>query len=224
MVVITGDNQLSANIESVLGVIAREVKQEDRLCRQICYTLLSMYTKSPINLAINAPTGEGKSYPVKKVAELFPQPDVLFLSGMSDKALFHRPGVLVVKDESGSYQPIEDEIAEIDSETVDKEMEINRTNNANLKQGLKSQIRSLQDKKKGLTKGAMKLIDLNHKALIFLDTPNHTLLQAIMSLLSHDHHEVEYHYVDNFNGIKTQTNILRGFPTVVFTAAIDYSK
>jgi len=42
----------------------------------------------------------------------------------------------------------------------------------------------------------MKLIDLNHKALIFLDTPNHTLLEAIMSLLSHDHHEVEYHFVD----------------------------
>jgi hypothetical protein len=70
----------------------------------------------------------------------------------------------------------------------------------------------------------MKLIDLNHKALIFLDTPNHTLLEAIMSLLSHDHHEVEYHFVDNFNGIKTKTNVLRGFPTVIFTAAIDYSK
>ncbi len=74
------------------------------------------------------------------------------------------------------------------------------------------------------SKDAMKLIDLNHKALIFLDTPNHTLLEAIMSLLSHDHHEVEYHFVDNFNGIKTKTNVLRGFPTVIFTAAIDYSK
>jgi hypothetical protein len=57
-----------------------------------------------------------------------------------------------------------------------------------------------------------------------LDTPSHTLLEAVMSLLSHDHHEVEYHFVDNFNGIKTKTNVLRGFPTVIFTAAIDYSK
>jgi hypothetical protein len=45
-----------------------------------------------------------------------------------------------------------------------------------------------------------------------------------MSLLSHDHYEVEYEFVDNFNGIKTRTNILRGFPTVIFTAAVDYSK
>jgi uncharacterized protein YdcH (DUF465 family) len=143
---------------------------------------------------------------------------------MSDKALFHRPGVLVIKDENGEYQPIEDKIAEIDSEIEDKESETYTTSDSNLKKGLKSQIISLRDKKKELIKNAMKLIDLNHKALIFLDTPNHPLLEAIMSLLSHDNYEVEYHFVDNFNGIKTKSNVLRGFPTVIFTAASDYSK
>jgi hypothetical protein len=92
MTVIPEESHLSSNIEFPLDVIAKEVKQDDRLCRQVYYTLLSMYTNNPINLAINAPAGEGKSYPVK--AELFPQSDVLFLSAMSDKALFHRPGKL----------------------------------------------------------------------------------------------------------------------------------
>ena len=133
---------------SPLDVVAKEVKQDDRLCRQVCYTLLSMYTKNPINLAINAPTGEGKSYPVKKVAELFPQSDVLFLSVMSDKALFHRPGKLVIKNEKGEYQHVEDKIAEIDSEIEDKGCEIATTNNPDLKKGLKNQIKSLQDEKK----------------------------------------------------------------------------
>jgi hypothetical protein len=45
----------SSNIKSPLDVVAKEVKQEDRLCRQVYYTLLSMYTNNPINLAINAP-------------------------------------------------------------------------------------------------------------------------------------------------------------------------
>jgi hypothetical protein len=45
-----------------------------------------------------------------------------------------------------------------------------------------------------------------------------------MSLLSRDNYEVEYHFVDNFNGIRTKTNVLRGFPTVIFTAASDYNK
>jgi hypothetical protein len=221
MTLVTGDD---IHIVSPLDVVAKEVKQDDRLCRQVYYTLLSTYTDDPVNLAINAPAGEGKSYVVKKVAELFPKSDVLFLSAMSDKALFHRPGVLVIKNENGEYQSIEDKVAEIDSEIEDKQSEIGTTNDPNTKQGLRSYIKSLQDKKKELTKDAMKLIDLNHKALIFLDTPNHTLLEAIMSLLSHDHHEVEYHFVDNFNGIRTKTNVLRGFPTVIFTAAIDYSK
>src|SRR6476660_5943181 len=225
MAIITEDNKLqSVNINLVLDVIAEEVKQEDRLCRQVIYTLLSMYTKDPINLAINAPTGEGKSYPVKKVAEIFPRSDVIFLSAMSDKALFHRPGVLVIKNDKGEYQPVEDKVAEIDSEIEDKKCEFTAAQSLDLKKGLKSQIKNLQDEKEELTKDAMKLIELNHKALIFLDTPNHTLLEAIMSLLSHDHHEVEYHFVDNSNGIKTKTNVLRGFPNVIFTAAIDYSK
>jgi hypothetical protein len=209
---------------SPLDVIAKEVKQDDRLCKQVYLTLLSTYTKNPINLAINAPTGEGKSYVVRKVAELFPQTDVIFLTAMTDKALFHRRGILVIKDENGEYQPIESKIREIDSEIEDKYSEFSTVNDKNLKQGLKSQINSLEDKKKELSKGAMKLIDLNHKALIFVDTPKHTLLEAIMSLLSHDHYEVEYEFVDNFNGIKTRTNVLRGFPTVIFTATIDYSK
>jgi hypothetical protein len=211
-------------IISPLDVVAKEVKQDERLSKQVYLTLLSTYTKNPINLAINAPTGEGKSYVVRKVAELFPQSDVIFLTAMTDKALFHRQGVLVIKDENGEYQPIESKLRELDSEIEDKESEMERANDSNLKKGLKSQIKIVEDKKKDLSKSAIKLIDLNHKALIFVDTPKHTLLEAIMSLLSHDHYEVEYEFVDNFNGIKTRTNVLRGYPTVIFTAAIDYSK
>jgi hypothetical protein len=187
-------------------------------------TLLSAYTKNPINLAINAPTGEGKTYVVTKVAELFPKSDIMFLSAMTDKALFHRRGILVIKNEKGEYEPVDDKIKQIDSEMEGKEYEISATNDKNLKQGLKSTIEELEKKKKETLKDTMKLIDLNHKVLIFADTPKHSLLEAITSLLSHDRYEVEYEFVDTFNGIKTKNNILRGFPTVIFTAAVDYSK
>jgi hypothetical protein len=144
---------------------------------------------------------------------------------MTDKALFHRQGTLVVKNnETGEYEPIEKKVAEIDSEIEDKESEMHSTKDSNLKQGVRSQIKELDAQKKELLKGAMKLIDLNHKVLIFADTPKQTLLEAIMSLLSHDRYEVEYEFVDTFNGIRTKSNVLRGFPTVIFTAAIDYSK
>jgi hypothetical protein len=214
-----------STIQFPLEIVAKEVKQDDRLVKQVLLTLLSTYTRNPINLAINAPTGEGKSYVVSKVADLFPQSDIIFLTAMTDKALFHRQGKLVVKNnETGKYESIEDKVAEIDSDIEDKESEMYTTTNSNLKQGLHNQIKDLAREKRELLKGAMKLIDLNHKALIFADTPKQTLLEAIMSLLSHDRYEVEYEFVDTFNGIKTKSNVLRGFPTVIFTAAIDYSK
>ena len=157
-------------------VVAKEVKQDDRLCKQLYSALLSTYTKNPINLSINAPTGEGK-YVVRKVAELFPQSDVIFLTAMTDKALFHRQGTLVIKDEKGEYQPIADKERELDSEIEDKQSEMETASDPNLKKGLKSRIKILESEKKDLSKSAMKLIDLNHKALIFVDTP--TLVDAI---------------------------------------------
>ena len=39
--------------------------------------MLSAYTNNPINLAINAPSGEGKNYILQKVGELFPDNDVI---------------------------------------------------------------------------------------------------------------------------------------------------
>jgi hypothetical protein len=218
-------DDIKDSIQFCIDVIAKEVKQDDRLVKQVLLTLLSTYTNNPINLAINAPSGEGKSYVVSKVADLFPQSDVIFLTAMTDKALFHRQGMLVVKNnETGEYESIEGKVAEIDSYIDDKVSEMYTTTNSNLKQGLSSQIKHLARQKKELLKGAMKLIDLDHKVLIFSDTPKHTLLEAIMSLLSHDRSEVEYEFVDTFNGIKTKSNVIRGFPTVIFTAAIDYSK
>src|SRR5918999_2476066 len=161
-----------STIQFPLEIVAKEVKQDDRLVKQVLLTLLSTYTNNPINLAINAPTGEGKSYVVSKVADLFPQSDIIFLTAMTDKALFHRQGKLVVKNnETGKYESIEDKVAEIDSDIEDKESEMYTTTNSNLKQGLHNQIKDLAREKRELLKGAMKLIDLNHKALIFADTP-----------------------------------------------------
>lgn len=212
-----------APLRYVIDIILREAKKEDRLVKQLLYTMLSAYTNNPINLAINAPSGEGKSHTIGKVAEKFPEADVIVYAGMSDKALFHRRGELVVKNEKGQYQSIEETIEKIDSDIQDKENEIAMTTNRDLKQGLRHQISQLQKSKKELMKDAKKLIDLQHKILIFLDTPSPKLFEAMMPLLSHDKYEIDYDYVDTSNGIKTKSNVLRGWPAVIFAQAIDYS-
>ena len=96
--------------------------------------MLSMYTNDPRNLAINSPTGEGKNYIIRKVADLFPKEDVVRLGGMSEKALFHRPGSLVIKNEHGEYEPIGDTLKKLTSSIEDKDNEISLTPDKDLKQ------------------------------------------------------------------------------------------
>ena len=169
-----------------------------------------MYTNNPINLAINAPTGLGKNYIIQKVAELFPKEDVIFLAGLTEKALFHRHGILVTKNEdTGNYEPLAPMLEILDSEIEQK----------------KGDIKEIEKEKKQLVENARKLIELGHKTLVILDTPSPGLFGAIMSLLSHDNYEVEYEFTDKdmSSGIKTRTNILRGWPVVIFAQAVDYS-
>ncbi|MFI5424694.1 MAG: hypothetical protein ACHQXG_07875, partial [Nitrososphaerales archaeon] len=211
-------------IQYCINVILREAKLEDRLVKQIFYTMLSAYTSNPLNLAINSPSGEGKNYVLRKVAENFPKEDVMFLAGMTDKALFHRAGKLVVKNGNGEYEDIEGVIKEFDARIEDIEAEKSTTNNKTTKEGLKAKIRAIEEEKKDPYKDAKKLIDLSRKILIFLDTPSFGLFNALMPLLSHDNYEIEYEYADTTNtGITTRTNVLRGYPAVIFAQALDFS-
>jgi hypothetical protein len=219
------------DIDYVVNVITKEVPKDERLIKQVLYTIFSAKSNEPINLAINAPTGQGKSYVVQKVANLFPKNDIVSLAGMSEKALFHREGSLVIKDEAGNYVSLDQEIDKIEEQIQNYNNEIDRTTDGTLKQNLKQarshEIKDLEDQKKRLIenskKNSKKLIELSGKTLIFLDSPPASLLEALMPLLSHDRTEVEYEFVDTHNGIKTRGNILRGFPSVIFTAAKDYT-
>ena len=210
-------------IQFCINTILKEAKNEGRLVKQLLFTMLSAYTNNPINLAIKSPSGEGKSYILHKVGENFPPEDVMFVAGMTDKALFHRTGKLVVKNEIGEYESIDEKIVKMDSEIDDKQSEISTTKNPDLKQALQNQIKELQTQKKDLGKSARKLIDLSHTTIVFQDTPSLGLLSALMPLLSHDKFEVEYEYVDTHNGINTRTNVLRGWPAVILSQAIDDS-
>ena len=50
------------------------------------------------------------------------------------------------------------------------------------------------------------------------------MLSGLLPLLSHDKYEIEYEFTDTHNGIRTKTNVLRGFPAVIIAQALDYSR
>jgi hypothetical protein len=217
-------DDIGDTIKFVEDIALKEAKKEGRLIKQIFITMLSAYSNNPINLLINAPSGVGKNYVINKVAELFPEYDIVSLAGMTDKAFFHRSGELVIKNEiTGEYESIEERINDLDEQIETKKFEINRTNDKNIKQGLNSIVKDLERKKKDLLKNARKLIDLSNKIIIFLDTPSEKLLSGLLPLLSHDKYEIEYEFTDTHNGIQTKTNVLRGWPAVIIAQALDYS-
>jgi len=209
-------------IKYILETVSKEVKDDDKLVRQTLYTIFSSATKNPMNLAVNAPSGEGKSYVVNKVASLFSKEDVISLSGMTEKSLFHKRGTICVKQDGKfvSLRELTEPIYELlrpaqDAAEATKDpvklKEINHAIN-----GWKNEIEELENK-------AVKVIDLNNKVLIFMDTPHEKLFSELMPLMSHDEDETTYEFVDNNEGIKTNTNILKGFPSFIFTQAIDFS-
>ena len=77
-------------------------------------------------------------------SDLFPSEDIMFVACMTDKALFHRPGRLVIKNEVGTYEPIEEKSAKIDSEIQDRESEAAISRDVNLKQALQNQLKELE--------------------------------------------------------------------------------
>ena len=110
------DYGIEDKIEYCLDIILKEAKKENKLAKQLFITILSAYSNNPINLLINAPSGVGKNYVINTVSSLFPQSDIVSLAGMTEKALFHRPGKLVIKNENGEYEPIETKLADIENE------------------------------------------------------------------------------------------------------------
>ena len=211
-------------IEYCVSIIVKEARNEERLVKQLMYTMLSAYTNNPFNLGINSPSGEGKNWVLRKVAEKFPREDITFLSHMTERALFHRKGILVYKDASGEYIPTEPKIKEINRIITEKEYERDKLDDRDQQKEINAVIEELEDEKKEISDNTKKLIDLSHTILIFEDTPKMGLFEALMSLFSHDMYEVEYEYVDTSGTIKTKTNILRGWPVGIFAQAVDYSR
>jgi hypothetical protein len=163
-------DDISDPLQFAIDTILKEAREESRLVKQIVYTMLSAYTNNPINLAINSPSGEGKTWVIQKVGEKFPEEDIMYIAGMTEKALFHRSGVLVIKKGTGEYEPIDERISAIDTEIEGKVLEISKTQSASVVKVRKDDIKKLEEEKKDLYKAGKKLIDLSRKILVFLDS------------------------------------------------------
>lgn len=73
----------------------------------------------------------------------------MFIAGMTEKALFHRPGILVTKKENGvgTNEPVDDVTTQIDNVIEDKQLGISKPQDANIIKAHKDEIKNLEKKK-----------------------------------------------------------------------------
>jgi hypothetical protein len=189
-------------LNPVRAYLEQFVKDDRPTIDNLLLTGVSSVTDNPINLALIAPSSEGKTYPALKVAGLFP--NAVILTGATKTAFFYEKYALEDSDGNGLGPRLDDLRKQKDELEQENESTFDVDN----------QIASL-------LASAKRVVDLSGKLLIFLDAPDNQLWDALKPLLSHDAHESEYKTTQGTSSgtHRTATITLRGWPAVIFCSA-----
>lgn len=188
----------------LLKVFEKTVKEEKRLLELALYHLISAWTPDPINLGLEAPTSEGKTYPIMEIVKRFPREDVWSLGGLSPTALAHGYGIFVDGKTNVPLAPRLERLHNTIDEVADEDV----------KKQIKREIRELESRGK-------LLIDLTGKIIVFLEAPSIDTFARLRPILSHDDIEVTYKFTDRKGSGPLQqiTTCIRGWPVAVFFKA-----
>ena len=206
-------------IDFAINTMIKEAKYDELSIRQIIHGFNSTFTKLPIPHVINSKnSGAGKSYILNHVASFYPEKYIMILAGISDKAIFHSDGPMVVEDgETGGVQPLDPMVDELEARIDELEDQGAKAN--------KQQIKEIESEIKELRRSAQKLIDLTNKIIILQDTPQQSVFNLLMTLLSQDTPKDQiYAFTDKSSGtgkLIQSRNRIRGMPVLFTTQVID---
>lgn len=196
-------------IKQIEDYLDTQVKDDPRLVKQLLRVYFSAYTKSPINMAILAPSSDGKTHATVQVSKIFPKEDFISVGRLSPTALIHQQGILV--DEFGNS--IEDKLKSLDLDIMEAS-----------KAGQKEKVEELKNEMKELFKNAKNMVDLNNKVLLFLDNPSPQTYEVLKPILSHDKYEILYKTTKGDGSLKVKETIIRGWPATIVCSAKNEAK
>lgn len=199
----------------VLKDLDKRVKRDRSTKLSVFYTGLSAYLKEPMNLFLKGPSGSGKTYNSVETVRYFPKDDVMFLGGLSPKALIHDYGVLLSKDgkeidlDAKPVKPRKADFKKAAEHGLDPEEEF-----SNALSRYKEDIKEWREK----LQNSYRLIDLSHKILIFLEAPDFNTYRMLLPILSHDTYEITYKFTDKTaqGSLRTIKVVIRGWPATIF--------
>jgi len=204
-----GESEMNI-LDHIVKISSKELKEEEDNIRQILLTLFSAWTDNPQNLRILAPSGEGKTYLVTKLASLFPQENIIILGKASPQSLkYNLNSKRVVENGSGNWQDYDVAIKPL-------EEELEKTKDKEKIQEIKKQIRELQD-------SACDYIDFSNKVIIFVDSQSFEMFESLKPTMSHDQENIKSFSVNKSKSgtMRGQKFILHGFPAIIYCSAKD---
>jgi hypothetical protein len=189
--------------EDFVEFFGKEIKEDPRIIEMIFPKLISAYTPDPANLGIEAPTSEGKTYAVVKIAKYFPKGDVWLLGGLSPKALIHQRGRMIGDND----EPLEPILNALNVEEVVAKQ---------TKDPIK--IAEIKQRRAEIMAKCRYLIELTGKIIIMLEAPSLETWEMLRPVLSHDAPETTYKFVDK-QSMRTYTVVIRGWPVFIYCKA-----
>ncbi len=196
-------------LEQIESYLNTSIKNDSTLVKQLLRVSLSAYTNNPINIALLAPSSDGKTYATVEVSKLFPKEDVILVAKLSPTALIHQEGFLI--NEEGN--DIEDVLEEINNRIITTK-----------KDGKPEEHETAKQERTDLMKTARKCVDLTNKILLFLDNPNPATYDMLKPIMSHDSQEIEYRTTKGDGSLKVSKSIIRGWPVFIFCSAKNEDK
>ena len=206
----------------VIEVMTKQAPYDKVSILQLFHGYNSAFTKCPIPHIVNSrDAGAGKTYLSSFVVGYYPQKYVLAFAGASDKALFHKDGIMVIpkiNNETGEeeVEPIAPIISELKSQKNILEKQDTSDN--------KIKIKEIEEEIDDIESRAEKLIILDNTIFLFLDTPQEALISALFTLISQDiPRDQKYFFADKsaFGRIGSKFNRLRGSPAIFTTRVLD---
>ena len=230
------------DITFVINTMKKEAQYDEISIKQLLYGMCSAFTKCPIPHNVNSKeSGAGKSYLLTLVSAYFPDKYVMPISGMSDKAIYHRQGVMVIKkkevdgqqesDDDDGVEPTTPILDNLELEKEELEEQIgrrgqyhNQHEDKEIVKEIKKRVKEIENEIKDIKENAEKLIDLSNQIILCLDTPQDSLFDTLMSLMSQDTPRDQIYSFTDKSGIGklgTKNNRLRGMPVIFTTRVID---
>jgi hypothetical protein len=216
------------DIDFMFDIMMKESKYDGLSIKQTVHGLNSAFTRLPLpHVSTSKESGAGKSYIINHIADFYPNKYQIRLAAVSDKALFHLDGpMIVIKDEeTGEFELLDDILSQMDAEIeeCEEEIKVKSDDRSRIKE-IKKRIKEIESEQKEVEKSAQKLIDFDNKILIVQDTPSPQFFNLLMTILSQDTtKDQEYAFTDKSSNGKlfANKNRIRGMPVIMTTQVID---